>query len=51
MAATQDQTTADPLVIAGRTFGSRLLLGTGGFRSLDAIAEMRYTTARRYGTA
>jgi thiazole synthase len=38
MAATQDQTTADPLVIAGRTFSSRLLLGTGGFRSLDAIA-------------
>ncbi|HEX8102988.1 MAG TPA: thiazole synthase [Solirubrobacteraceae bacterium] len=28
----------DPLVIAGRTFGSRLLLGTGGFRSLDALA-------------
>jgi thiazole synthase len=38
MAVTQDQTTADPLVIGGRTFGSRLLLGTGGFRSLDAIA-------------
>jgi thiazole synthase len=38
MATTQDQTTADPLVIAGRTFSSRLLLGTGGFRSLDAIA-------------
>jgi thiazole synthase len=38
MATTQDQTTADPLVIAGRTFSSRLLLGTGGFRPLDAIA-------------
>jgi thiazole synthase len=38
MAATQDQTTADPLVIGGRAFASRLLLGTGGFRSLDAVA-------------
>ena len=38
MAATQDRTTTDPLVIGGRTFSSRLLLGTGGFRSLDAIA-------------
>src|SRR5215213_1632374 len=31
--------TFDPLVIAGRELRSRLLLGTGGFRSLDAIAE------------
>jgi len=31
--------TDDPLVIAGRSFGSRLLLGTGGFRSLDSLAE------------
>jgi thiazole synthase len=30
---------ADPLTIAGRTFGSRLLLGTGGFQSLEAMAE------------
>jgi thiazole synthase len=29
----------DPLVIAGRTFGSRLLLGTGGFPSLEAMAD------------
>ena len=29
---------SDPLVIAGRTFGSRLLLGTGGFRSLEEMA-------------
>jgi len=29
----------DPLVIAGRTFGSRLLLGTGGFQSLEAMAD------------
>ena len=28
---------ADPLVIAGRTFNSRLILGTGGFRSLEAL--------------
>jgi thiazole synthase len=28
---------ADALVIAGREFGSRLILGTGGFRSLDAL--------------
>jgi thiazole synthase len=30
---------ADPLVIAGRAFRSRLLLGTGGFQSLEAMAE------------
>jgi len=29
----------DPLVIAGRAFGSRLLLGTGGFPSLESLAE------------
>jgi thiazole synthase len=34
--ATEIQT--DPLVIAGRELNSRLLLGTGGFRSLDALA-------------
>ena len=28
----------DPLVIAGRTFASRLILGTGGFPSLDVLA-------------
>jgi thiazole synthase len=28
---------SDPLVIAGRTLGSRLLLGTGGFRSLEEM--------------
>ena len=31
------EVTADPLTIAGREFHSRLLLGTGGFRSLEAI--------------
>src|ERR671933_356328 len=36
MAATE--TTTDPLVIAGETLRSRLLLGTGGFRSLDALS-------------
>ena len=29
---------ADPLTIAGAELRSRLLLGTGGFRSLDALA-------------
>src|SRR3954449_6165766 len=29
---------ADPLTIAGTELGSRLLLGTGGFRSLDTMA-------------
>src|ERR671932_8171 len=36
MAATELST--DPLVIAGETLGSRLLLGTGGFRSLEVMA-------------
>src|SRR5215210_2498825 len=31
-------TTTDPLVVGGRELGSRLLLGTGGFRSLDALS-------------
>jgi thiazole synthase len=29
---------ADPLLIGGRLFSSRLILGTGGFRSLDTMA-------------
>ena len=37
-AATADAQ-ADQLVIAGRTFSSRLLLGTGGFPSLELMAE------------
>src|ERR671932_526397 len=36
MAATELST--DPLVVAGETLGSRLLLGTGGFRSLETMA-------------
>jgi len=39
MSIEADTTLADPLVIAGRTFGSRLLLGTGGFRSLEEMGE------------
>ena len=38
MSATDHSVAADPLSIAGRELGSRLLLGTGGFRSLDALA-------------
>ena len=30
---------ADGLVIAGREFGSRLIIGTGGFRTLESMAE------------
>src|ERR671926_951928 len=37
MAATD--VSADVLTIAGRELGSRLLLGTGGFRSLEALAS------------
>ena len=33
------KTPDDPLVIAGRTFRSRLLLGTGGFRSLEEMGD------------
>lgn len=33
------QTHTDPLRIADRTFSSRLLLGTGGFPSLELLAE------------
>src|SRR5829696_9018287 len=38
MSVTDHSVAADPLSIAGRELGSRLLLGTGGFRSLDAIS-------------
>src|SRR3954452_4449298 len=38
MSTTENATTTDPLVIAGRELGSRVLLGTGGFRSLDVLA-------------
>jgi thiazole synthase len=30
---------ADGLTIAGRTFGSRLIIGTGGFRNLEVMGE------------
>jgi thiazole synthase len=32
-------TLEDPLVIAGRTFRSRLILGTGGFPRMEALAD------------
>jgi thiazole synthase len=35
---TATETRTDPLVIGGETLRSRLLLGTGGFRSLDTLA-------------
>jgi thiazole synthase len=38
MSITDHSLAADPLSIAGRELGSRLLLGTGGFRSLEAIS-------------
>ena len=38
MSVTDRPVAADPLTIAGRELRSRLLLGTGGFRSLEAIA-------------
>jgi thiazole synthase len=39
LAPNGDAAADDPLVIAGRTFRSRLLLGTGGFRSLEEMGE------------
>ncbi len=38
MSITDDVTTTDPLTLGGRELSSRLLLGTGGFRSLEAMA-------------
>ena len=38
MSVTDEALTTDPFVVAGRELRSRLLLGTGGFRSLEAIA-------------
>jgi thiazole synthase len=34
-----DEVQTDPLTIGGRELRSRLLLGTGGFRSLDALTQ------------
>jgi thiazole synthase len=39
VALARTDTHADPLVIAGRTLTSRLLLGTGGFPSLQLLAD------------
>jgi thiazole synthase len=39
MATAAQSTQTDPLLIAGRTLDSRLLLGTGGFPSLTLLAE------------
>jgi thiazole synthase len=39
MSASTDTQIADRLTIAGRSFGSRLLLGTGGFPSLELMAD------------
>jgi thiazole synthase len=35
-----DKPLIDPLVIAGRSFGSRLIVGTGGAPSLDGLAQI-----------
>jgi thiazole synthase len=35
----REQTSGEPLTIAGRTFTSRLILGTGGFPRLETLAE------------
>src|SRR5829696_367062 len=40
MSIDTDKTLDDPLVIAGKTFRSRLLLGTGGFRSLEEMGAV-----------
>ena len=39
MSIDTDKQLDDPLVIAGKAFRSRLLLGTGGFRSLEEMGE------------
>src|SRR6476659_9709441 len=39
MSIEAEPTHDDPLTIADKTFGSRLLLGTGGFRSLEEMGE------------
>ncbi len=41
---------ADPLVIAGRSFTSRLILGTGGFPSHEALQEALETTGAQLVT-
>ncbi|CAN5164472.1 hypothetical protein BH11ACT7_BH11ACT7_04170 [soil metagenome] len=35
----EDLTTSDLLTIAGRSFGSRLIMGTGGAASLAVLEE------------
>jgi thiazole synthase len=36
-AAVTSSADADPLILGGRTWGSRLIVGTGGFRSLEVM--------------
>src|SRR5918999_142983 len=40
----------DPLVIAGRTFSSRLIIGTGGVRRLDALEQAIVATGAEMAT-
>src|SRR5215203_1367763 len=47
MSITDDRVRTDPLRIGGRELGSRLLLGTGGFRSLEASGSELVTVALR----
>ena len=37
--AAQADSTSDPLVIAGREFGSRLIMGTGGAANQAVLGE------------
>ena len=41
---------AEPLEIAGREFGSRLIVGTGGFRNLESLAEALETSGTEMAT-
>ena len=40
----------DALEIAGRTFGSRLILGTGGFRNLETMAAAAHASGAELAT-
>ncbi|MGH2697218.1 MAG: thiazole synthase, partial [Actinomycetota bacterium] len=39
MATTEERTQTDPLVIAGRPFGSRIIVGTGKFGSFEVMRD------------
>jgi thiazole synthase len=49
--STRAEQSDDPLVIAGRSFGSRLIVGTGGAPSLEGLGRVLAESGTELTTA